>query len=440
MVRRFAWLAAAVAALLTVLPLSAALTEEDWRYYKTVVLPDNFPDNFNQSGLVELELDPEVYAHAAPGLGDIRVGEHGEAREEPYKLLVESGDHRRAPVVARTRDLGVVPGRQVSFILDLPADGVLHNELEVQTSSQNFQSTVKVEGSDDGESWRTLRDGGVIFDFTIKERGFTTRDTRVTYPDSTARFLRVTIIGEDTETLNVQGGVVFFAKQLAPRRAGLPLSIIEREDDPDRKETALLLDAGGPGFPANRITLDIPQRNFHRSVSLEGSHDLSEWRFVQSNETLYDFDTPKFVGSDLTIGFGESRFRYYRVTIVNKDNPPLPVATARAGGFVRKLVFSADPGQSYRLYYGNPDASAPSYDLERIFPYLVTEGLPMAGLGPHTQNPAFAVLAPPPQPFTERYPWLLPTVVAVAALLIGAFLTSIVRQLRGTLSPPQAPE
>ncbi len=425
-----------LSALLAALPLFAAVNQQDWRFYKPVVLPDGF----GEPGLVELELDQEVYAHATPGLGDIRVMEQQDGREEPYKLLVESGDHRRAPVEAKMRDLGHAAGRHTSFILELPSDGALHNELEVQTSSQNFQRQVQVEGSDDGESWRTLRSDAAIFDFTVKERGFTTRDTRVTYPDSTARLLRVRISGGEEEPLKVKGSVVFFARQLEPRRAGLPLVVIEREDDLERKETVVLLDGASAGFPANSITLDIPQRNFHRSVSLEGSDDLEAWHIVQSNETLYDFDTPKFVGSDRSIGFGEARYRYYRVAIANEDNPPLPVAGARAGGFLRKLVFSAGSGASYALYYGNPDASAPSYDLERIFPYLVTEGLPVAGLGPHTPNPAFAVPAPPPIPFTERYPWLLPTVVAIAALLIGAFLASIVRQLKGTLPPPQAPE
>ena len=38
----------------------------------------------------------------------------------------------------------------------------------------------------------------------------------------------------------------------------------------------------------------------------------------------------------------------------------------------------------------------------------------------------------------ERYPWLLPTVVALAALLIGLFLTSLLRQIRKVLPPPPA--
>ncbi len=418
---------------------------QGWRFYKPVALPPGLAG----LGLVELEMDAEVYAHAATGLRDIRIASRQESPEVPYKLLVESGDHRRASVAAKMRDLGHTPGEHTTFTLDLQTEGTLHNELEIKTASNNFQRQVEIESSDDGESWRTVKTGVTIFDFTVRERGFSTSNTRVSYPDSTARFLRVRIDDEGLEPLDISGGVVFFARKLEPRLAVIPLKITERKEDPERKSTVLVLDGGRPGFPANRIDLDVPQRNFHRRVTLEGVDQLPEtdddlwtWHSVQRDETIYDYDTPKFTGNDLSIGFGESRYRYYRVTIANEDNPPLPVEGAQASGSVRKLVFSADPAQSYRLYYGNEDIDAPSYDLEQIFPYLVTEGLPAAVLGPHTENPDF--FAPPPsapaRPFTERYPWLLPVIVAIAALVVGAFLASIIRQLRGTLPPPEPPQ
>ena len=417
--------------------------EQDWRFYKPVVLPTGLAG----PGLVELEMDAEVYAHAAPVLRDVRIASEQESPEVPYKLLVESGDQRRAMVAARMRDLGHTSGESTTFVLDLQTEGILHNELEIETASNNFQRQVEIEASDDGEVWRTITTGVTIFDFTVRERGFSTSNTRVSYPDSTARFLRVRIDDEGLEPLDISGGVVFFARKLEPRLAFIPLVIAEREENPERKETVLVLDAGLRGFPANRIDLDIPQRNFHRRVTIEGVDQLPKtdddrwtWRSVQRDETIYDYDTPKFTGNDLSIGFGESRYRYYRVTVANEDNPPLPVDGARASGYVRKLVFFADPAQSYRLYYGNEDIDAPSYDLEQVFPYLVTEGPPAAALGPHTENPDFLVTLPPSRSFTERYPWLLPVIVAIAALVVGAFLASIIRQLRGTLPPPDAPQ
>ena len=134
---------------------------------------------------------------------------------------------------------------------------------------------------------------------------------------------------------------------------------------------------------------------------------------------------------------GESRYLYYRITIFNEDNPPLPVEEPIASGFARKIIFAA-AGETYRLYYGNSEASAPSYELEKVFPYLVTEDLPVARLGRHEVNPAVDVMPVRPDsvPFTERYPWLLPTVVALAALLVGMFLASLIRQVRGGLRPP----
>ncbi len=429
-------MAAALAVVLFALPVLAGGIEEDWHFYKPVELPASL----SGTGLVELELDREVYAHASASLGDIRVTEFPKGREIPYKMLVESGDHRRAAVAVTMRDLGHVDGEYTSFILDLKSEGALHNEVEVKTSSDNFQRRVEIEGSDDGEAWRTLVQDATIFGLTIRERGFTTSDTRIRYPASTARFMRVRIIDNGEEPLTIRGGVVFFSQQLEPRRNGLPLVITGREEVPQKKQTVLVLDAGGAGFPANRIDLEISQRNFYRQVVLEGSDNNLDWYALQRDETIFDFDTPKFVGNDLTVGFGESRYRYYRLTIQNEDNPPLPVEGARVSGFLRKLIFSAEADKEYRLYYGHPDAPAPSYELERIFPYLVTEDLPVARLGVHKQNPAFTLPESPPVPFTERYPWLLPTIVAVASLLVGAFLASLVRQVGGRLRPPEAGE
>ena len=108
------------------------------------------------------------------------------------------------------------------------------------------------------------------------------------------------------------------------------------------------------------------------------------------------------MGDDREIRFGESGYRYYRLTIFNEDNPPLPVEKPMASGFARKIIFTAAGGETYRLYYGNPEASTLSYELEKLFPYLVTEDLPVARLGNHEVNPAFD--APQPRPLTSRSP------------------------------------
>ena len=428
----------AVAGLLVLLPgilavaVYADFSEDSWRSFKAVTLPPGLPPG----SLVDLEPDLEVFAQADPSLRDLRIVEVETQREIPYKLLVERGEQRRVFLPVTIRDLSHLPGQHTSFVADLGQTGILHNELEIRTPSQNFQRSVVVEGSPDGEVWAILEEDVQIFDFTIQERNFNAADTRLQYPASTSRYLRIRIINGDEPPLEVQGASAFFFQKLDPRETRLLAAPAGREENPEQQSSRLLFDLGTQGFLSNRLSMSIPQDNFYRRVSLEGSQDGQRWVILQRSEDIYAFNTPRFVGSKLEVHYPESGFRFLRLTIFNEDNPPLDVGSATAFGALRKLVFAAEPQHTYRLYYGNDSALPPSYELERIFPYLVTENLPQAGLGPHSANPSFAGPQKPSEPFTERYPWLLPTIVAVAALFIGIFLTSLLRQLRKVLPPP----
>ena len=422
----------AVAAATLAQVVSADFSGDRWRYFKPIALPPSL----SEDSLVEMLPDLEVFAHSAATLQDLRIVKVEAQREVPYKLLVERGEQRRAALRVTIRDLGDIAGQYTNFVADLGREGILHNELEVRTPSKNFQRTVVVEGSPDGETWAVLEDEAQIFDFTIKERNFNARDTRVSYPISTARYLRIRIVNGDELPLEVSGAVAFFTQSLPPREIELTVSLTGREENVEKRQTQLVLDLGTQGFPSNRLLVTTSQENFYRQVSLDGSNDRNIWSLLEPFANIYAFNTPRFVGSKLEISYPEAAFRYFRLTIHNEDNPPLPVSGARAFGALRKLVFAVEPDKTYRLYYGNPLSRAPFYELERIFPYLVTDNLPQAVLEIHSVNPGFAELTGPSKPFTERYPWLLPTVVALAALLIGVFLASLLRQVRRTLSPP----
>ena len=93
----------------------------------------------------------------------------------------------------------------------------------------------------------------------------------------------------------------------------------------------------------------------------------------------------------------------------------------------RKLIFQAQPGASYKLYYGNPEARSPSYELERILPFLETENLPVGTLGLQRNNETFNV-EETRLPFSERYTWLITVVVVVAAVAVAVLLLGVVPQ------------
>ena len=384
---------------------------------------------------MEIVPDCEVFAGSAPGLSDLRVVADDET-QVPYKLEVSKAEHERTSFRVTLRDKGYVPGSYNTFVADLGRQGILHNEVEIQTSSANFRRTATVETSNDVSTWTKVAEQ-TVYDFTVVERAFTTRNTRVRYPESTARYLRVRIADEGEGSLAIGGATVHFVEESPAREILWPSSILEVSRGEKGRTTLVELDLGTPGLPSCRLNVQVAEVNFHRDATLETSKDREKWRTVKTSGSIYAYDTPKFVGSDLTISYPEVTTRYLRLTIHDEDSPPLTIQDVVVWGLQRRLVFSAEPGHSYKLYYGNEGIGPPSYDMERVFPYLVTEELPEARLGPQAADPYFVEKELPLPPLTERLPWLLPTVVTIASILVGLLLTGIIRQARKVLPPPE---
>jgi hypothetical protein len=420
-----------LAALALALPEAVAMADfsiGQWRYVKSIQVPAELVGE----GLVELPLDREVFGRAASGLVDLRVVE-GEEAEVPYQLVVERGRQERQSLTTSIRDLGHVPGQYSSFVVDLDRNGVLHNEIEVLSGSRNFQREVMVEGSTDGATWAILQEESRIFDFTPREGDFTNRHTRVRYPESTARYLRVRIMNHGEEPLQISGASVFSVTETLPQERAYSATIISQTEDSHRRVSVMAINLGVERLPTSRLAVETSQVNFYRAVSLEASEDAQVWTPLAASDALYAYDTPRFVGRYLSVTYPETTSRYLRLTVHNEDNPPLKIQGVGAYGVSRKLLFAAKPGTSYTLYYGNPDATAPSYDLGRFLPYLETEDLPAGTLGPQAENPDFSESQ---VPLSERLPWLIPVVVALAAVAVGLLLFGVVKQARKVLTPP----
>ena len=351
--------AALPAALVSLLALSSAAADfalKDWQFEKSI----SVPDGLTEGDLLEVVPDPEVFNGAAPGLADLRIVQ-GNGQEAPYQVVVERGSRERRSFPVSIRDLGFTQDQFSTFVADLGQGGLLHNEIEVLTSSQNFQRDVTVEGSVDATTWTVLQEGTRIFDFTLKERDFTARNTRVRYPESTARFLRVRITNDGEEPLNITGASVFSVAETLAEEVSYPTVISDRTEDNTNRRSLIVFDLGSKGLPTNRLTIQTPHVNFYREVVLEGTGDIDalSWSLIQRSGVLYSYHTLKFVGDQLTLSYPETTFRYLRLTISNEDNPLLPIEGVGVFGVPRKLIFQAQPDASYKLYYGNPKARAP---------------------------------------------------------------------------------
>jgi hypothetical protein len=402
---------------------SADFTPREWAYSKAISLPEITVDEF-----VLTRPDLEVYEKSLEGLADLRIIESTNNRETPYKVLLERGERRRQLVEASVQDLGISPEGNTVFELHVGGSGALHSELEILTPARNFQRTVRVEASDDRNQWRVIQEGTQVYDVSVEGQPDVARSTRVTYAVSSAEYLRIIILNGAQPPLEIQGATAFLLQSISPAYREYPSSVISRGEDAEAQASRLVVDLGRSGLPSSRVELATSNVNFFREVRVETSVDGRGWTEILSGGAIYSYDTPLLKQQSLGVGYPETTNRYLRVTVLNRDNAPLDITGARALGFERRLIFQARPGESYALHYGNPAASMPSYDIEQLFPYLVTENLREGGLGAEVVNPDFE--ARPTEPFSERYPWLLPLAVALAALALGAFLAMVLKQAR----------
>lgn len=407
---------------------AADFSQRQWRYVKDIVLPPGIQPNT----LVELSPDTEVFAGAAKGLADLRIIS-GQSKEIPYKLEVSQAVHERTSFSVSLRDRGYVPGEYDIFTADLGQAGILHNEIEFRTPANDFRRRAIVETSNNGVDWMKVAEQ-TVYAFTVRERGFTTRNTSIRYPESTARYLRVKIIDDGEGSLGINGATVFYVKETPAREISWESTILSTGRDEAQRTTNVEVDLGSPGLPGHRLAISVPDVNFYREVTLQSSPDREKWTTLVRGADIYAFDTPKFVGDSLVLEYPETASRYLRLVIHDEDSPPLTVQGVKVWGLWRRLVFAADPQQSYQLYYGNENAKKPSYDIERVFPYLVTEILPQAEISPQAGNPSFEEEKPP---VSERFPWLFPVVIAIAAVIVALLLIGIFRQVRKALPPPK---
>ncbi len=406
---------------------SADFALAHWQFVKPVVLPPSL----SGEGLVELLLDREVFRESNPGATDLRlVSDQGQ--ETPYALVVQEKKLSRNPVSVRLRDLGFVPGEYSSFVADLDQSASRHSEVELDIEDQNFRRPVQVETSFDAATWAVVHDAAEIYDFTPDDQQFKARNTRVKYPESAAPYLRVKVYNRDEPPLQIEGAAVFLTEDFPARETAYRPETVATRQDAETGDTIHQLDLGAKGTPVNRLSFQTDSENFQREAGVAGSADGKDWVEL-GRGSIYAFDTPKFVGNSLELEFAESRFRYYRIQVADGDDAPLPLTDFTLHGVDRKLLFQPQPGKAYSLYYGNPVAVAPSYDLAQIVPYLEIADLPVAALGRQEANEAFSGLD---LPLTERLPWLMPAGVALAALMVAALLYGVVRQARRVLAPP----
>jgi hypothetical protein len=363
-------------------------------------------------GRFVVTLDQAVYERARADLGDLRVRDGGS--EVPY-LLERTFDEAPRPIQRpQIRNRVFRRGQQAEATLDFGAPA-LKSQLTLSLSGDNFRRRVKVEGRARRDpEWATLTDSAYVFAVPGPAPA---RYETVPLPDNNFQLLRVTVFSgpDDPERIEILDASTRPAERRRPREVPLAPRLT-RTEDATARETILTLDLGARHQPFRAVQLDVPDPAFFRGVIVEARVDPAPgvageaaaaplaWSYL-GECAIYRYAEDGATRESLRLDVS-GRERVLRLRIRNRDDRPLTTFGATVLVPVERLVFEARPGGQYRLRYGDPGVTAPSYDLARTAgdPALFAARAQEASL---LAPEPVAVAPPAPPPWTERNPTLL---------------------------------
>lgn len=370
-----------------------------WQFRRTLVV--------EQPGQVcVLKLDRTVYAGAETGLADLRVVRNNQ--EVPYIIATLTGSAEEAELRPEILDRSVAPGAGLQLTLDA-GRAAKHNRLRITTGQTNFRIKVRIETSDDGRSWAIARADGYVFDFSQGDRNVSV--LMVEYPVSTRRYVRATFFGWQ-RTDAVRDAWLTRYQARPPIWQTLATAAPARSEDAGT--SILVLDLGVARLPHARLRVETDAAPFHRACEIESSDDRKDWRYV-ARGVLYRFPDEE----PSSIEFPEQHDRYVRLRIFNGDDRPVAIRDVIFEAVERRVKFLPDAAGEYALYYGNPKAKAPAYDLGTILAARAPVPEIVLTAAAEQSNPAYRPPPPPVKPWSERYPGLLYGTLAAAILGMG---------------------
>ena len=180
--------------------------------------------------------------------------------------------------------------------------------------------------------------------------------------------------------------------------------------------------------PVSEVRFEVAEPEFYRAVRISTSDDAKQWRAAGSGDIYrVKLSQPASSGDPLReklrVAFPETRARFFRVEILDRNDAPLAGLSVRLFTIPRSVVFRAEPARNYRLLYGNHRASAPEYNMARIVDAKSLDAATPATLGAEEQNPSYE----DPAPWSERNPAVLWVALGVAVLLLGVLALRALR-------------
>lgn len=382
-----------------------------WENYAEIKLPEGG----SNGSLVAIPLDIYSFSElkAETPFADFRVV--SDRKEElPWQIVSKRPETGEEAVAGRMSNLSTTASGDTWAELFVDAKGGGVNALQIVSPETGYIRQVEVLGSPDGKTWQSIRKDGVIFEL---DNGEKLQNSRLSIPETTFSYLAVRIANSGKSPLKITEVRLLRQRSATGETYIIPATTGRLELDDSRKESRVVVRLE-KSFPVDRLLISTKESNFKRSVTVEAKNRKGVWEPV-STGVIYSFDSPGLHSSQLSIAVPELSAREFRLVFRNHDSPPLTISNVSGEAYRRILVFKTYPDRKFYLFWGNPAAKSPQYDLAGAVTTEAAGRLPVATIGQERANSAF-VGDKARLPFSERYRFVLYIVVslAIAGLLL----------------------
>jgi len=386
-------------------------------------------------GDYRLMITPALYGvSAAPGrLDDVRVTDPSGA-EVPYVLRRLHKPDPPNTRKARVLDPVLLPDGASQAVLDVGERPGPHSHVSLTIQGSDYLRKAKVESSSDGQTFGRLRGDARVFD--IKAAEARAVRTAIRYPESAARYLRVTLLpGADKGRLAITAARVMLEARPQDPAAAHGTIQLKLVGDPVTKEgrTSYELSPLPVGVPLDRLVL-AAEGEFVRHARAQITSSRQAW-LEAGQGTIYrvkDRVAPPGrldLLEQLELAFDPGGRPVARVVIDDGDNSPVKITGAAVRYPLQEVVFRARGAGTHYLLIGAEEASAPSYDLAALIRRGGTGKLTPVRVGLIGPNPRFGkVKDGKPPPWTERHAGVLKGLLGVVVLCLGLWTFWLLRR------------
>jgi hypothetical protein len=400
---------------------------QQWPYLQEVSAPAK-PAEGEQAKWYRFVVTPTVFGGAREDLGDLRLYDD-KGVEVPYALRVRNPHDSTAEVTARSFNRSVAKDETAEVTLDLGDDPPEHNEVDVQMPGANYRRPTRLDGSDDNQTWKKMAEKNLV---SYASDGNKLEDLRLTYPPSRYRYLRLHVKRDEAvDEKPVDVGAVQVRRKIVVPGEYVTHSAKVGPRDATRSNgspgSAWIVELEAAHSPCEQLLVDIGDAEFNRDYTIEralpgGIGETFQW--VANGNWKRTAGDPR---KPMEAKFSEVQTGRLRIVITDFSNPSLNVHGAQYVAPAREIVFENKSTLEWplRLYYGNLEADAPHYDLERNLPEQLAKPPAQASLAERQPNPAYV---PKPLPLSQRWPWAIYVVLGAACAVLALILFNLGRK------------